>query len=536
MLHIRASAKRGSSSRYSVAGRDHARSATNSASVRSRRIAVTTSWLSLFLFVAPAAQCGAGPKSNGTTDQVVHPVEITDPLVNPDCGWGIWVGPVDQFGRQYSVKDMTTGFKDDAPLFSFVCVDWYWGLLEVEDGKFYWNDLDAVVNYWLSRGKQINMRLWTTYDPGWAGKGGHKVAPDWLFDKLGCHYFMVKHPLGWQKSLGRPVGEMRAPDYADPNYLPRLRSFLRAARDRFEPEPSFSFIPWHVGSYGPWGEWWVGHGEYQWPSDEAAHNACVAMQAVYKELFGAKCQMALRGDDLPPGSSYARFKYTVAMDEAAANGWVLGLHACHSGGYRRRVLEEYWPSNVHYGETNEFYITMVREQTLASNLKGAVESHYNWLHQYMSAQDYAAYPNTAYFEKGVKTGGLGYRFVLTELTFPKSAAAGATIVLQQRWVNRNSGRCWRKYPLAAYLADAASGTVVAGPLVDDRFEQTMWLAGQTYNVTSQFALPSDVSPGRYDLRIAMVDESRRPRIRLAMDGEDGFKRYKVGTIVITAGP
>jgi hypothetical protein len=107
---------------------------------------------------------------------VVKPNEIEDPLVNPDCGWGIWLGPIFLLEAQRSVAGMTTAFGDDAPQFSFACIDWYWRFLEPREGEFHWDDLDAVVNYWIARGKQINMRLWTTYDPGWAGKGGTPVA------------------------------------------------------------------------------------------------------------------------------------------------------------------------------------------------------------------------------------------------------------------------------------------------------------------------------------------------------------------------
>jgi len=470
---------------------------------------------------------------------VVKPNEIEDPLVNPDCGWGIWLGPIFLLEPQRSVAGMTTAFGDDAPQFSFACIDWDWRFLEPREGEFHWDDLDAVVNYWIARGKQINMRLFTTYNPGWAGEGGTPVAPDWLFDEAGCRHFPVKFPL-----KGKTVGTIRAPEYTDPIYLKKIRNFLTAARDRYEHHSNDSFIMWHVGAYGPWGEWWVGHGEYEWPSDEAAHEACVKMQNIYKDLFGTKCQLSCRGDNLktPPPPDYETWKYKDAMDEAAANGWVLGVHSClwpgtRSGHYQGRLLlQDYWPSNVHYGESNWSYASMVRGEHggLKNNLDGALRLHYNWLHQYMKAEDYRQHPNTAYFDRGLKKGGFGYRFVLTKVEYPERLAAGSTFTLKQSWVNRNTGRAWRKYPLAVYLTNPSSGQVVVGPLVDEDFDQTMFIAGETYQVSSQFTLPPDAPDDTYDLRIAMVDRSGVPRIRLAIEGGDAEKRYKIGLVRIKA--
>src|SRR5579859_5868056 len=57
---------------------------------------------------------------------IVYPREIDDPLVNPYCGWGIWAGPRFYDSRQFSVEHNTKGFGDDAPLFSWVLIDWMW--------------------------------------------------------------------------------------------------------------------------------------------------------------------------------------------------------------------------------------------------------------------------------------------------------------------------------------------------------------------------------------------------------------------------
>ena len=69
---------------------------------------------------------------------------------------------------------------------------------------------------------------------------------------------------------------------------------------------------------------------------------------------------------------------------------------------------------------------------------------------------------------------------------------------------------------------------------DATFDETSWVKGETYPVTSIVAVPRDLAPGEYDLRIALADAKGTPKIRLAVEGEDGKLRYKLGTIRIAA--
>ena len=78
----------------------------------------------------------------------VSPKEIDGPLVNPYCGWGIWAGSRFFDSRQFSIDYNTKGFGDDAPLFSWMLIDWMWSDLEPKEGQFDWKNLDTVVAYW----------------------------------------------------------------------------------------------------------------------------------------------------------------------------------------------------------------------------------------------------------------------------------------------------------------------------------------------------------------------------------------------------
>ena len=103
-------------------------------------------------------------------------------------------------------------------------------------------------------------------------------------------------------------------------------------------------------------------------------------------------------------------------------------------------------------------------------------------------------------------------------------------MLDQEWVNRNVGRLYRRHPLKLYLTDAG-GTERFGEL-DHAFDQTGWIKGETYSVISVFHLPRNLTPGGYDVRIALVDEAGQPRIRLAIKGLDAQRGYKLGTVAV----
>jgi hypothetical protein len=56
--------------------------------------------------------------------------------------------------------------------------------------------------------------------------------------------------------------------------------------------------------------------------------------------------------------------------------------------------------------------------------------------------------------------------------------------------------------------------------------------GTEYEQTSVFHLPKQLTPGDYDVRIALADPTGKPQINLPIRGGDKDKRYKVGAIHI----
>jgi hypothetical protein len=469
---------------------------------------------------------------SGSVLKTVHPIEIDEPMNNPYMGWGLWAGPRYFDGRPFTLEYNTTGFGDDAPLFSWVLIDWMWADLEPQEGKYYWKDLDTIIHYWGGRGKQIYLRVWVTDDPGWNGAPGNEVCPEWLWAS-GARY---------REYVGEGKSKKREPDYIDPSYeriyLPKVRKFLTALAEQYD-KPGVPLNLWGVMGYGQWGEWHTLWSHYPWPNAEVKHDLLAKIVNMYADIFRLTqpCISYVHDNDLKQVKDLEDFMYRQALDVALPKGFALARHGFIDGlgYYDKKVMEKFWRQSPMLFEGNWSY-SDVRNHgthgTLDENMQIMLEWHSNYAHFYMDADSYkrAVREDRTYFEKGLRSGGLGYRLVPLSASWREELPAGNLFLLNQTWVNRNVGRCYKRFPLKVYLTDTQGKDKFSE--VDRGFGQTDWAQGETYKVTSVLHLPKDLTPGVYEVRIAMVDEAGNPRVDLGIQGVDSRKRYKLGTVQI----
>lgn len=476
----------------------------------------------------------AGAADSNPAIHAVLPAEIDGPVNNPYMGWGLWAGLRYYDGKVFTLDYNTTGFGDDAPLFSWVLVDWMWADLEPEEGKYYWNDLDAILHYWGSRGKQVDLRVWVTDDPGWNDDPGSEACPEWLW-KTGVRY---------REYTGEGKSRKREPDYVDPSYekiyLPKLRRFLTALAQRYD-KPDSPIVMWGVMGYGQWGEWHTLWSKYPWPSREAKHNVLASIVNMYAEIFKNKlpCISYCHDTDLSQVTDLDDYMYRQALDVAIPKGWALARHAFIDAlrFWDRKVMQTYWQAQPMLAESNWSYTDLKnhrRHGSLDEYLDVFREWHSTYAHYYMDSGSYkrAMKEDRRHFEQGLESGGIGYRFVLTRVSWSEQVPAGHLFVVRHQWVNRNAGLLYQQHPLKIYLTDSEGNEKYSQ--VDRAFDQAGWEAGQVYRVVSVFRLPKTLQPGLYDVRVAMVDASGTPRIRLAIEGADSQGRYRLGTIRVVS--
>jgi hypothetical protein len=470
-------------------------------------------------------------QSDPRTIKTVVPVEINAPLVNPDQGWGLWAGPRYFTGKPMSYEDNTSAFGDDAPLFSWILVDWMWSDLEPQEEKYDWAELDRILAYWSSRGKQVYLRVWITDDSGWDGAPGNEVCPEWLW-KDGARFHEYK---------GEGNSRKREPDYADESYervyLPKAKRFLQAVADKYD-RPASAVSTWGVMGFGNWGEWHTLWSHYPWPNREVKRATLARIIDMYAQTFHKQKIIAFVYDsDQDEVKTLDEFLYRQALDVAVSRGFGMARHGFIDGLglVDREAMEKYWRQAPIFGEGDWSYTAMRKDHshgTFAENEAVFAEWHVNWGHFYTDAASYKMEmrDDRATLEEGLKVGGLGYRLLPVSASWPEALPAGNLLLVRSTWVNRNSGRCFIRYPLRFYLTDASGKVKYSAE--DPSFDETSWVKGETYPVTSIFAIPRDLPPGYYDIRIALTDNKQNPRIHLAIEGDDGAMRYKLGTIRI----
>ena len=480
------------------------------------------------LAIVPVVLMIAAPRTVIT----VFPAENSLPLTNPYMGFGIWAGPRYYDGRTFTMEYNTTAFGDDAPLFSWVLIDWMWSDLEPKEGQYAWTDLDNIIAFWAARKKQIYLRVWITDDPGWNGAPGNEVCPRWLWSG-GVKY---------RAYTGEGRSDKREPDYLDPSYetlyLPKAKRFLSALAARYD-RPDSAVVLWGGMGYGQWGEWHTMWSHYPWPNKDVKHGVLAKIVNMYAEVFKVRPVVISYcfDDDRAQVTSLGDFHYRQALDVALAKGFGLARHGFIDGLmlYDRLTMEKYWRSAVMFAEGNWSYMDVKNHGThgtIEENIQVFTEWHTNYGHFYIDAASYkrAMREDRAAFEDGLKTGGIGYRLVPASLSWPEELRAGDLFVMHSRWVNRNMGRCYVRMPLKVYFTGTGGDERFGS--TDRVFDQTDWVRGEEYPVTTIFTVPTTLAPGAYDVRIAIVDGSDQPSVRLPIAGEDEQGRYRLGSIRI----
>ena len=480
------------------------------------------------------------PRADEANLTVVHPAEIPDPLVNPYCGWGLWAGPRFFDSRRFSLEYNTKGFGDDAPLFSWALLDWTWADLEPQEGKFDWSSLDAIIDYWKARHKQFLVRLWVTSDPGWAGAPGNKACPDWLWER----------GVAFHEYRGEGNALQRQPDYCAPSYqaeyLPRLRRFLTAYRGRYC-QPGGPVFMNQVMGFGDWGEWHTMWSHYHWPTRDAKRRILAQLIHLYLDVFAGNRapgspvpQLSTAqvydedcGGDTPLEEATRR----QALDVALTNGLTFTRHGFIDGmsGWPNDFILKYWRQSPMLAEANWSYEQVKRDKnhgTMPEFIDAFIKFHSTYTHMYLHADSYkqAMAQDRGEFERALRPGGVGYRFVLTAAEWETTRRPGQALTLHQQWVNRNASWCVYPFRLKVYLTKDNGQT--AWSSVDRAFDPRGWIPETDYPAQSVFQLPNDLRPGTYHLRLAWVDDTATPRVRLGILGADEQLRYVIGDVKV----
>jgi hypothetical protein len=477
----------------------------------------------------------------------VEPVTIVpreDPkaiLHNPDMGWVVYENyPLDS--RPGGSSTLLALPDETFAVVDAVAIMFSWQDIETRAGEFDFTKTDFAYDYWKKRGKQIQLRLSTESLLWWnrASPPSGKGVPDYVLDKLPADHKQTR------AMEGIPYDVV---DARDPYYLDRLERFLTAVADHFDKDRPVTLID--LRGFGVWGEW---HSGYRYATLDDRHAALAGVIDCYAKCFKDHW-LALSYSYDPDGPKEFYAGPTKGFDPAFTKGYDGFLRysafdhaltvpnvtfrrdgaggAVHSN--ERKLNETAFATLTRGPMFCEFlggYAQSKRGKpgTVESKIDDALSLHPNYVNllgwQGGDARDFMK-ERPDLIELGLRT--MGYRLLPTRVSYPTSIRTNAPFHIESDWTNSAVGRAMRDYTLRLTLADDAGKTLTttdAGKTGCDK-----WLKGQTYPLAHDVTF-KNAKPGRYTLRLSLIDPKTDQPIALPLAEGDDHHTYPLGPFII----
>jgi hypothetical protein len=387
---------------------------------------------------------------------------------------------------------------------SVVYTRFNWVDLEPEEGRFQWARIDAGIASAQSRGATLAFRIMTTN----AHSRGYYASPKWLFD-AGCKGFEYVRGGDDPTSGGARIPRIE-PDYADPVYLAKHGSFIRALARRYDGHAGVEFLD--VGSYGIWGEW---------------HTKNAAPWAVRKQIidwylegFG-KTPLAMMSDDaeamayaLPKGAGFRRDGVGSPWHE---KNWIGSAKYKDVAGF----AEAWTRAPAVFEWYGDYAYLQKREWSFERAVDFMLANHVTLINDNVGRVPEEATPRLLELARRS-----GYRFVLREASHAEKVKRGGAVEVKMKWANVGVGRLYRAFALELYLIDGAGKVAAKARAAAD---PRTWLPGE-WEATGRIEVGKGLGRGEYGIAVAMVDGQGKARIKFAMDAPESDRVYRVSSV------
>ncbi len=435
-------------------------------------------------------------------------------LVNPSMGWTLHF--YSNVPRNYGSKLSPSDTVDDFPGLSTVYLRLPWAYLEPREGEFNWAILDTPAQRWIAKGKRVALRLtcsenWMKYaTPEWVKNAGAK----------GAFYEFNK---------GRvPQSNNWDPLYDDPVFLQKLDAFLAALARRYDGNPNVEFID--VGTYGMWGEGHTFMSSEQDQFDLKKLHIDLHLKHFKKTLLCISDDFAGHNK---PGSHFPITDYALSKGITLRDDSIL-VQPPPNSWYHAEMAQAFWP---------KFPVILEHEHYGGSKQRGA------WSGELLlkSVEDYhASFMSIHWWPRELLEENrevinqinlrMGYRLQPVEVSGPKVIQIGKPFQVKWTWVNKGVAPCYPGGFPALTLKDQAGGIVAV--LTDERFNLRDLKTGPPGNspaktLESTFTvglIAPTTQPGTVDVFVSVGERDGTPRIALPLPGDDGQRRYRLGSL------
>ncbi len=448
---------------------------------------------------------------------IVRPKDNGSPLVNPGMGWVFhhYDNDIVRYGSKLEPWDTV----DEFPGVGVIYLRLAWAYLEPEEGKYNWSVVDMPAQRWIAKGKKIAFRF-TTYES--PSNNPPNATPEWVV-RAGAKVY----PVPGRARPGTPVVSRYEPDYDDPIFLEKLDNFFKAAAARYDGDPNVAWID--IGTVGIWGEGDPGPERFVTAATVRKHID-LHTRHFKRTLIAFNDNLTFRGKGLET-MVYAKEQGLTLRDDSIL---------CRPGQeavYTHYYAGAFWPRLPVILESEHYGLSVQRgDWGDGSDYLRAVElAHGSYVSVHWWPREFLE-KNRSLVDR--ITLRMGYRLQLLEAVLPGQVPAGGTMALSHRWRNNGVAPCLPGGFVAFTLKDAKDG--IAGVFVDEGFDVrtlAVGLPGQAEALTREvaFALPpaSILRPGTYRVFVSVGSRIGTPQLALPVDGDDGHKRYPIGSIRVS---
>ncbi len=451
---------------------------------------------------------------------IAQPVDNKKALINP--GMGLQLYYYSNIIPNYGSKLVPSDTVDDFPGISTVYMRLPWSFIEPAEGKLSWELLDTPAQRWIDKGKQIAVRItasesWLQYaTPEWVKKAGAK-GYDW----------------GDKKQYWEP-------DFGDAVFLKKVENFVAAMAARYDGNPNVAYID--IGHYGLWGE---GHTLI---SSKVEYSLDVQKTHIdiYRKYF-TKTLLVMSDDFAGP---YARGKSFPITDYAFSKGVSLRddsimVLAPPNSWIHSEMAELFWPKLPVVLEHAHINTSIANGAWSEDLFLESIEAYHA---SYMSIQWWPRDFLNQYRNLINKVNmRLGYRIQLRSFSIAQQAGVGKLFTVTTSWVNAGVAPCYPGGFFCLTLKDKLGGIVSV--LVDESYNMRdlpVAAPGKApvRTIRSSFAVAAAhvdsqdtsfrvVDAGQYDVYISVGKKDGTPTLQLPHEGDDGRKRYKMGSIMLS---
>jgi hypothetical protein len=472
---------------------------------------------------------------NAGPTTTVNPTDAGKALINPGMGWTMHF--YSNVPRNYGSQLKPSDTLDDFPGVSTVYLRLPWAYLEPEEGKYNWSILDTPAQRWIAKGKKIALRL--TCSENWMAY----ATPKWVKD-AGAKGTFYEYGKGRVKE-----GGSWDPFFDDAVFVKKLDAFLTAYAKRYDGNPNVEFID--VGTYGLWGE---GHTHASSLQDN------IEIQKLHIDLHLKHFRNTLlcisddfAGHDKPgkffPITDYALSKGVTLRDDSI----LVGLPP--KSWHHAEMAQAFWPKLPVILEHEHYGGSLQRKAWDGALLMKSVEDyHASFMSIHWWPEEFLK-DNRAVID--AINMRMGYRLMPVSVTWPKTLTIASTqasynqygdvtshgnasrrFKVQWSWTNKGVAPCYPGGHPALTIKDDKGGIVSV--LVDATLNMRDLKVGDPGKAPvaaheSEFIIglyAPTTRPGTYDLYLSVGSRDGTPTIELPLEGGDGQRRYKLGSIVL----